>query len=255
MIPYWQLRQFHAGPFVISVQLLLAAAGILVAHFLLLRRARRQGLNAETAAAMSLAMVLTGLAGAYWFRGVYYADAVKHDWHFLIGLQPGAASFGGITFGLLGGSIYLAARRLAQGERLRYLDALAFVFPSGWIIGRIGCALAHDHPGVPTTSPLGVRFPDTGRFDLGLLEVLYLAVILIPLFALLDRQKRPAGFWLGTFLALYGAFRLWLDTLHTDPPKYGPFTVDQWAYGIVLLIGIAILIPRLTAGWNRRNSH
>jgi len=66
--------------------------------------------------------------------------------------------------------------------------------------------------------------------------------VVVPLFALLNRTKRPAGFWLGTFLTIYGAFRLLLDRLHVDPPRYGAFTVDSLVYGIALLVGAAILI-------------
>jgi phosphatidylglycerol:prolipoprotein diacylglycerol transferase len=246
MIPYWKPPRAQIGALSISWQMLLAVAGIGVAHFLLLRRARRNGLNEETAAMMSLMMVMVGLIGAYWFRGVYFADAVKQDWHALLGLQIGAASFGGIAFGLTGGWIYLAAvRRLTGTEALRYLDALAYVFPQGWIFGRIGCSLIHDHPGRETGSVLGVRFPNGTRYDLGLIEVLFLAVLLIPLFSWLNRRKRPAGFWLGIFLALYGAFRLALDTLHVEPPRYGPFSVDQWAYGGALVLGLVLLAKQI----------
>jgi phosphatidylglycerol:prolipoprotein diacylglycerol transferase len=242
MIPFWKLTQIRLGDRAISVQLLLAAIGILVAHFLLLRRARSKGLNPETAAAMSLTMVLVGLVCAYWFRGVYLADAVKQDWRTLLTLQPGAASFGGIAGGLLGGWGYLKLRRLPRQEVRRYLDALAFVFPCGWVFGRLGCTLIHDHPGAPSTSLLAVQFPDGSRFDLAVIEVLFLIAVLIPLFAILDRTKHPNGFWLGAFLSMYGAFRVCLDFLHVDPPRYGPFTVDAWAYGTALLVGVILLI-------------
>jgi prolipoprotein diacylglyceryltransferase len=110
------------------------------------------------------------------------------------------------------------------------------------VFGRIGCSLVHDHPGRPSSSFLAVRFPGASRFDLAVIEVLFLAVLLIPLFAVLNREKWQDGFWLGVFLTLYGAFRLWLDTLHVDPPRYGPFSVDQWVYGIALIAGLVILI-------------
>lgn len=248
MIPYWKLTALPVGRYTISVPLLLMAIAILVAHLLLLRRARRQGLNVETAAMMSLVMVLVGLPCAYWFRGVYLADAVKQDWRVLLSLQIGAASFGGIAGGLLGGWAYLAARGIPRPDILHYLDALAFVFPRGWVFGRLGCSLVHDHPGRTSSSFLAVRFPSGSRFDLAILEVLFLLVVVIPLFAWLDRRKRPNGFWLGTFLAVYGAFRLWLDTLHVDPPRYGPLSVDQWAYGMVLVIGLFLLLPRRQTG-------
>jgi phosphatidylglycerol:prolipoprotein diacylglycerol transferase len=113
----------------------------------------------------------------------------------------------------------------------------------GWIVGRCGCILAHDHPGRASGSFLAVGDPAGPRFDLAVIEVLFLGLILIPWFAFLDSRKRPSGFWLGIFLTTYGAFRLCLDTLHVSPPRYGPVSVDQWAYGTVLLLGLAILLP------------
>jgi phosphatidylglycerol:prolipoprotein diacylglycerol transferase len=241
MIPYWPRPHWYLGPFPISVPLALAAAGVLIAHFLFLRRARSQGLEVERAAAMSFTMVLVGAVAAYWFRGVYLSDAVKQDWRTLLHLQVGAASFGGIAGGLLAGWLFLTLYRLPLSMKRRYLDALAFVFPLGWIVGRSGCVVAHDHPGIKTSFFLAVQYPSGTRFDLAVIEVLFLALILIPLFRYLDRRKYPEGFWLGLLLALYGAFRVCLDQLHEDPPRYGPFSVDQWAYGTTLLFGLLLL--------------
>jgi len=94
-----------------------------------------------------------------------------------------------------------------------------------------------------------VRYPGGTRFDLAVIEVLFLALVMLPLFAFLDRRPRAGGFWLGAFLTVYGGFRLWLDTLHVDPPRYGPFSVDQWAYGSVLLLGLTLLTR-----WKQTNS-
>jgi len=241
MIPYWRLPHWTVGGNYFSIPIALAAIGILVAHLLLLRRARHAGLQPETAGMMSLVMVVAGAFGAYWFRGVYYADQVKQDWHFLLQFHFSAASFGGIAGGLLAGWIYLLFRRLNRADRLRYLDALAFVFPFGWIIGRCGCILAHDHPGRPAHFFLAVQYPAGARLDLAVIEVLFLGTALIPLFLAMDRRKRPAGFWLGLFFSVYGAFRVALDTLHVDPPRYGPLPVDTWAYGSALVLGCILL--------------
>jgi len=112
MIPYWPPFYVRLGPFTISPPIALACAGILVAHFLLLRRVGRQGLDRETAAMMSLVMVVAGAFGAYWFRGVYQADAVKRDWHTLLQFQYGAASFGGSW----SGTIIWEARALSSPD-------------------------------------------------------------------------------------------------------------------------------------------
>jgi hypothetical protein len=110
----------------------------------------------------------------------HLADEVKRDWHLLLQLQYGAASFGGLSFGLLPGWLYLASRGSACDGKFRYLDALAYVFPKGWLIGRSGCILAHDHPGLRTTSYLGVRYPSGTRFDLAVIEDELLALTQYP---------------------------------------------------------------------------
>jgi len=126
----------------------------------------------------------------------------------------------------------------------RYLDALAFVFPRAWLFGRIGCALSHDHPGIPTQNWLGVRYPDGTRYDLGLLEVFF-TLAYLGLLAFLDRRKWPHGFYLGLFLSAYGAFRLGLDRLHDTPLRYLGWTVDQYASTVALATGLAILVAAL----------
>ena len=102
---------------------------------------------------------------------------------------------------------------------LLYMDALEFVFPRAWLFGRLGCALTHDHPGIPDGVWLGVRYPEGARYAVRLLEVLftlgYLGVLMV-----LDGRQWPAGFYLGLFLSTYGLFRLFLDRLHEAPVRY-----------------------------------
>ena len=240
MLPYLAPQPLYLAGMWIHWPLLFAVLGVLAAHFLLLRRARLTGLDVPTAAAMSLSMVLAGAAGARLFKLAYLPGVLANlDWQSML-LAGGMASFGGLAGGLLGASLYFAARRIPASRALDYLDALAAVFPMGWILGRTGCALVHDHPGVASTSPFAVAYPDLPRFDLAVIEVLFLAAFLIPLFVWLARRPQPRGLFLSSFFVLYGAFRLWLDTLHVDPPRYAGLTVDQWAYGSMFLAGIIL---------------
>ncbi|MCC6293163.1 MAG: prolipoprotein diacylglyceryl transferase [Bryobacterales bacterium] len=240
MLPYLTPPPVNLAGLWFHWSVLLAVLGVLVAHFLLLRRARRTGLDVPTAAAMSLSMVLAGAAGARLFKLVYMPAVLANiDWPSVL-LVGGMASFGGLAGGLAGAALYFAARRIPAFQALNYLDALAAVFPMGWILGRTGCALVHDHPGLASTSPLAVAYPDMPRFDLAVIEVLFLAAFLIPLFVWLARRPQPRGLFLSSFFVLYGAFRLWLDTLHVDPPRYAGITVDQWAYGSMFLAGLLL---------------
>lgn len=242
MLPYLDLNPLYLSGLWIRWPLLCACAGVLVAHFALLVRARRLGLDVPTAASMTFFMVIAGLPVARLFKFVYMPGAWSQiSWTDLLH-RGGLASFGGLVGGLLGAALYFAARRIPPGRALDYLDALASVFPLGWLLGRMGCAIVHDHPGLASTSPFAVAYPDMPRFDLAYLEVLFLAFVMIPLFAILARRAQPRGFFLTAFFVLYGSFRLWLDTLHVDPPRHFGVTVDQWAYGSMFLLGLVLAL-------------
>ncbi|MBN8729681.1 MAG: prolipoprotein diacylglyceryl transferase [Acidobacteria bacterium] len=242
MLPYVDLAPIHLAGGWIRWPMLCASMGVLVAHFALLARARRLTLDVPTAASMSFFMVIAGLLGARLFKLAYFPGVWSQlSWLDLFA-AGGLASFGGLAGGLLGALVYFAARRMGAALALDYLDALAAVFPLGWLFGRLGCAITHDHPGLASSSVFAVAYPDMPRFDLGYIEVLFLALVMIPLFVVLARRPQSRGLFLTVFFLLYGGFRLSLDTLHVDPPRYLGVTVDQWAYGSMLLLGVALAV-------------
>ncbi|MEP7362384.1 MAG: prolipoprotein diacylglyceryl transferase family protein [Acidobacteriota bacterium] len=243
MLPYLDPPPLYVGGLWLRWAFLFAVIGVLTAHFLLLWRAKRLNLDVPTAAAMSFFMVVAGVAGARLFKLAYVPQLWPQiTWQTILFSAGGLASFGGLLGGLIGALLYFAARRFPPRKALDYLDALVAVFPMGWIFGRMGCAIVHDHPGLATNSFLAVAYPDLPRYDLGLTEVLFFATVMIPLFVWLGRSPRPRGFFLATFFIIYGAFRLWLDTLHVDPPRFAGVTVDQWAYGGMLIAGALLVV-------------
>ncbi len=250
MIPFFELPPIPIGPFTVKPFGLLIAAGMVAGYFWLRRRVRQVGEDAARVPGMVFWMLLAGFAGAMALRPLYVSDFVETlrtapgD---LFRKAGGIASFGGLLAGLAGGCLYLRRCGLGWAAVQRYLDALAFVFPRAWVFGRLGCALMHDHPGIRTGSWLGVRYPDGTRYDLGLIEVLF-TLGYIGLLAVLDGRARPAGFYLGLFLSVYGVFRLALDRLHQDPVRYLGWTVDQYGSAAALAAGLAVL----AAGARRR---
>lgn len=238
MIPYVTAEPIFIGGLVIQPFALLVSLGVLVGHFLLLARASRSGLRRGWAAEFSLSMVVCGFAGAVLFKLLYRPDLITGaGWGALKSL-PGISSFGGLFGALTGGAAYLMARRLARAEILRYFDAASFSFPFAFAFGRLGCTLAHDHPGLRSeTGWLTVAYPDGPRYDLGLLEFLFLCVLAAVLFAL-DRRNRSAGFFTVGLLVSYGTFRVVLDRLHVDPPRYAGLSVDQWAGTALVALGL-----------------
>lgn len=217
---------------------MLVAAAVLTGHFLFLARTRRQGIDTPVAAGMSFSAYACGFIGSHLLKLVYDPSVVlRGGWTAVFSIFSSMSSFGGLFGALAGMVLYFRLRKIDDATRWRMIDSGAFVFPFGWIFGRLGCTLVHDHPGSASMSWLAIA----GRWDLGFLELLFDALVIVPLFLWLDRRPRRAGFYPGVFLSIYGLFRIALDQLHLDPPRYGGITVDQWAGAAAVLAGVWFL--------------
>jgi phosphatidylglycerol:prolipoprotein diacylglycerol transferase len=156
----------------------------------------------------------------------------------------GMSSFGGFVGALFGA---LAWRLTMREELLPYADVVMSVFPLSWALGRAGCTLAHDHPGIHTTpnNPLGFAYPDGPRWDLGFLEML-LALGVSVVFVLLWRKRLPQGTYLAIASLVYAPARFALDFLRADvaaggDTRYAGLTPAQWACFILLALGMFAL--------------
>jgi phosphatidylglycerol:prolipoprotein diacylglycerol transferase len=232
---------FYAFGFLVAIALLAGA-------WMVERRAERFGLGRAKARRLTIHMLWAGFLGSHvlYLLLFQWADLARRPWRLLNPLD-GIYSFGGIVCGLL------TAAWLARSWR--YLDVAAFVFPFSWTIARAGCALAHDHAGIPSASWIAVRFPSGPRLDLGLIEMLFTAGVAIAFLAF-DRRSWPAPFYFGLWFFVYGPFRLWLDTLQVTPSA--PDEAFGWgvfALGCAMLFlarqhrgEIALISGRLGAG-------
>jgi phosphatidylglycerol:prolipoprotein diacylglycerol transferase len=135
-------------------------------------------------------------------------------------------------------------RGMAAREQLRFVDCLIYALPFTLAVGRVGCALLHDHPGASSEHWLAVAFPDGPRFDLGLLEALY-AAALAAVFALLGRRSWPDGFFIGLFFAAYGPARFALDSLRVSEARYFGWTPGQYLSLLAAGVGVWTLFVAL----------
>ncbi len=202
MIPYFPEPILHAGPVGITAFSATGVAAVVVSGWIILKRASQKKISTDEMFRMWFWM----LASA--------AGSIGHAWalHGRFGFSTLGACCGGI-FGGLGWSLY---HRLPPQDFMRRLDVMAYVFPLAWMIARLGCALAHDHRGIASESWIAVDFPKGRRLDLGLLEFLFVAGIVI-VFKIMDRPPRPDGFYFVTLAVAYSSGRLWLDTLSVEP--------------------------------------
>src|SRR5699024_7649510 len=77
------------------------------------------------------------------------------------------------------------------------------------------------------------------RYDLGLIEALFLFALAIVFYCLDSRVRRP-GFFFAAYFCVYGPFRFLLDRLHVDPPRYFGWSVDQYAALAATIAGLLI---------------
>jgi phosphatidylglycerol:prolipoprotein diacylglycerol transferase len=223
----------------------LVACALLSGSWIFMRRVRKQGLDAQFAKLFIVAVASIGYFASYALKAIFFNT-------------PGIYSFAGLVGGLLTAAWLMHRYRITAADRWRYLDNLAFAFTCGWIFGRAGCSLAHDHVGIPSNSILAVRFPGGPRYDLGLLELIF-TVLLALVFFFLDRRRRPPGLFLGLFFLTYGIFRVWRDRLEAGhaaaPSADGLFAIACLVAGGWILSVIVMHRSRSTEKLARSHKH
>ncbi|MCG8555459.1 MAG: prolipoprotein diacylglyceryl transferase [Proteobacteria bacterium] len=256
-IPWFRLEPWHLPiPFVGELPIqpfgVLVAIGILSGAKLAERRGRELGIEPALLSDFATHTVAAGLLCAFVLNGVFYSPervvrlVSDPSWSTVKRYGClGLSSYGGFMGAVLGGWIW----RQRRGKSLLLAgDAGTFGFPLGWMFGRTGCFVVHDHPGVVTTFPLAVdNYHQLGqpRHDLGLYEVIWSAAATL-LFLLLARKRQPAGTYMALFALLYGPIRFFLDFLREVPERggdvrYAALTPGQYGSILLTLAGLGLL--------------
>ncbi len=248
MLPYVEMPRFALGPVEVTAFELLVCVATATGFGVATWAAPRFGLAREATASLLAWTIALGFVGSHVFDVLAYRpEVLRHDPLEVLRVAGSMSSTGGIAGGLAAALYVMHRRDMATADRWRFLDLLAFAFPFAWLFGRLGCSLAHDHLGIASDHALAVAFPDGPRFDVGLLEFLA-TVPIATAFAWLARKPRPSGFYLGLFFTLYAPVRFGLDFLRVGETRYLGLTPAQYACGLALLAGLAVLLRAARAG-------
>ena len=244
MLPYFELRVIALpGGFELAVFGTLVALGVFSGVWFAEQRARAVGLPARTLhGAIGWALV-PGFALAHLVALLPHAGhSSELGARILLQFWNGMSSFGGFAGALLG--LWLRFRREPR-MLLALAEVLAPALVVGWVFGRLGCTLVHDHVGRPSDFPLALQFPGGARHDLGLYELLYTLLVLLPaVIVLVRRTTRLPGTIIAWLALLYAPARFLGDFLrNTDLPnadvRYAGLTLAQ--YGCIALAGVGVL--------------
>lgn len=268
MIPYFEQPALHLGPLSVHAFGVLTALALVLGLWLVRWRARRHGLDEATTEGLVWYVLGFGFVGAHLYSVLaYFPHRLADDPWLLIRLWENISSTGGFLGGALGMWVFFRLREpsLPTARKWRHLDTVAFAAPFAWAVGRLGCTVAHDHPGRITDFVLGrslkteaARDYITGVYatagqagdlpppselagmafhDLGWYEFLYLSLVMIPAFLWLDRKERRPGFWVAAFVLSYAPVRFALDFLRVGDARYLALTPAQWAV-VAVLVGV-----------------
>jgi phosphatidylglycerol:prolipoprotein diacylglycerol transferase len=250
VIPYFELPQIPLGEFALPLHVLLIASAVLTGYLIFLRRARAAGLRVDRAQWFFVNAVSVGFLGAHLVKMlVYEREAAPLK---LLAIFSGLSSFGGFLGAVAGAWIFKRRARIGDLEIAILADAALFAAPFGWFFGRVACALTHDHVGALSAHWLAVAYPGGARWNLGLIEAIYIAGV-AALFLWLDRRPRPALFYCPLFCALYGPFRFWLDSLHERAPDAPWLTVDR--LGSLLVLALSCVVVVVTSRLPSKGGH
>jgi len=241
MLPYIEQPILDLGFYRIEAFPVLVGAAVIAEFQVVMRRAPRLGIDRRTTSGLLGWTIFLGLLSAHLFDlFVYYPAELREDPWLLLQPWQGVSSLGGMLGGLLALLWLMRRRGLSRQQRLVFVDCLMFALPFTLALGRLGCALQHDHLGIPSQHALAVGFPGGPRFDLGVLEFLYVSLMCIAFLAA-DLRRWPAGFFVGLFFSLYGPVRFALDSLRTGDVRYLGWTPGQYLSLLATAVGLAIL--------------
>ena len=213
MIPYFQFPSLQLGPFTLQSFGVLAAAGVSLSAWLLVRESKRAGLDPAPMRDAPVWALVGGMIGGHLMHVLLYHPEELHGWQ-ILKLWDGLSSTGGVIGGTLAVLLWFSLHH----RRFRdYADVFALSVAPGWAVARIGCFTVHDHPGRLTSFPLAVLFPDGPRHDLGLYDAILLGAITAVLFA---SRRKLAGRLLPLLALLYSIGRFLLDFLRATDVAY-----------------------------------
>jgi phosphatidylglycerol:prolipoprotein diacylglycerol transferase len=246
LIPYFQIPPFHFFGLSVHVFEILTSIGIYLGIQYAINMAIARNLDSIKMIDALMISIVFGFLGAHAMHVLLYRPEDFHPSQ-LLEVWKGISSTGGFLVGGIACWIFVRTKKLSASD---YGDCIITGVLLAEFFGRIGCFTVHDHPGILTSFPLAVNFPDGARFDLGLDEALliglYLGVTHIPRIRgwLNDRSGR----WMISGMFYYGLVRFGLDFLRArdltaSDPRYAGLTPAQ--YVCLLFIVISIFLIKL----------
>ncbi|MEC7985695.1 MAG: prolipoprotein diacylglyceryl transferase family protein [Myxococcota bacterium] len=296
---------------------IMVAIGLWLGTIMAMDKAKKDGLDPDIINRVLNWMIVGIFVGGHWghtffyepfklFGGTHNGQVYPPDPLYLLKFWDGLSSFGGFIVTSLLCYVFFRReakrvrkenkKRLAENEdsaekkplllrvsALHYGDCVIYGFPLAFGLGRVGCFMAHDHPGLQSDFFLATKgicnslrrhsssFPgkecgenyytdsagwcwdlSTACHDLGLYEAIW-ALSLVPIVYFLYRAKPWfPGFFLAFIPIYYGPVRFFFDSLRTNDTRYLQSTLGEHAVTPGQIGAFTLLCIGLTVFWINR---
>ncbi|MDD3088378.1 MAG: prolipoprotein diacylglyceryl transferase [Candidatus Omnitrophica bacterium] len=211
---------FKIGPVTIYSYGFVVASAFLLGSWLILREARREGLNVETVLDVLVAILFGGLIGGrLLYVIINYGVYLEHPLRVFMVSEGGMAFHGGLAGGIAGAVI---ASKIRKQSLPVILDLMSPYVALGHAIGRVGCLLNGCCYG-KEVSGLGLVFPGETvmRSPVQLYESLTLLALFLVLKTVLEHRKFH-GQVFAIYLMLYAVLRFLTESFRGDVPEFLP---------------------------------
>ncbi len=224
--------------------------GIIAANFLIKKASQKEQFLSPKAYDewmiwAVLSILIGGRLGYILFYSVnYFAHPLEifMIWHGGMSFHGGLA---GVIFGM-----WLFCKKY-QVEFFKLSDVLAIATPIGLFLGRIANFVNMELYGRITDSNYGFIFPNAGplpRHPSQIYEAFFEGIVIFVILFYLNKYSKLAkntGFLSGTFLILYGSFRIILENFREPDEQLGfllnYFTMGQILSTPLIVIGLIII--------------
>jgi len=247
---------------------LLLAAAYLAALGWMVRGARRQGFDADAFTSLGMWAIVGALVGAKALLIVRSAGdyvATPSDLLSPSVLSSAGDFYGGFIGGLIASAIFFWRHRDVPFRRAADICAPAIAL--GQAIGRIGCFMAGDDYGRPTTAPWAVTFTDPAAAQIGGAPLgiplhpvqLYEAAVCLALFGFLvwlARRRHRDGDIILAYTVLYAIARFVLEFFRGDADRgfvFGGLLSTSQAIALAMIAIAAIMRVRSAAATSSRS--
>lgn len=245
MIPWFQFATVSLGPLTLQVWGFFVALGMVVSMLILYHKMKDRGVKeAQEVVDLAIRMIVSGLLFARGFHILFYDPTfffanpleIVKVWH------GGLSSFGGLFGAVLVFVLWYKKRQMKGTVLLQYADLFSFAALYGWIVGRIGCFMIHDHLGKPCPDCiLALNTPSGPRLEMALLEIIGLLPLAV-IFYISRKKQKSSGWFVAILFMYYGVLRFVLDFFRaTDiaqaDARYVGLTPAQYFAILLVFVG------------------